>query len=87
MLPVEMVYKKRRITIFVLEMRRLLLNITLIEFLRQNFEINIPGLNPLPTDEHGVDVKKIFAIIREVLKNKKRLGCRRRMYLGRFLVQ
>lgn len=64
-----MVYKKGDYYIRTRD-EEITLNITLIEFLRQNFEINIPGLNPLPTDEHGVDVKKIFAIIREVLKNK-----------------
>ncbi len=40
------------------------LNITLMEFLKQNYGIEIPGLNPLPADEHGLDLKKIFAEIR-----------------------
>ena len=52
MLPVEMVYKKGDYYIRTRD-EEITLNITLIEFLRQNFEINIPGLNPLPTDEHG----------------------------------
>lgn len=40
------------------------LNITLLEFLKQNFDIVINGLDPIPVDEHGVDMNKIFAIIR-----------------------
>ena len=40
------------------------INITLLEFLKQNYEIQITGLNPLPTDEHGLDLPKIFAIMR-----------------------
>lgn len=40
------------------------INITLLEFLKQNFDIEITGLNPIPTDEHGLDMNKIFAIIR-----------------------
>lgn len=83
MLPVEMVYKKGDYYIRTRD-EEITLNITLIEFLRQNFEINIPGLNPLPTDEHGVDVKKIFAIIREVLKNKKRWDVEEECILGVF---
>ena len=30
-------------------------NITLLEYLRQDHNINISGLDPLPEDEHGVD--------------------------------
>ena len=40
------------------------MNITLLEFLKQNFDVQIAGLNPLPTDEHGLDIPKIFTIIR-----------------------
>ena len=37
-----------------------------------------------PKDDHGVDVKKIFAIIREVLKNKKRWDVEEECILGVF---
>ena len=83
MLPVEMVYKKGDYFIRTRD-EDIALNITLTEFLRQNFDINIPGLNPLPKDEHGVDVKKIFAIIREVLKNQKRWDVEEECILGVF---
>lgn len=45
------------------------LNITLLEFLKQNFDTRINGLNPLPMDEHGLDLPKIFAIIRTAVMN------------------
>ena len=83
MLPVEIVYKKGDYYIRTRD-EEIALNITLTEFLRQNFDITIPGLNPLPKDDHGVDVKKIFAIIREVLKNKKRWDVEEECILGVF---
>ncbi|MGN1349449.1 MAG: DUF4011 domain-containing protein [Anaerovoracaceae bacterium] len=46
------------------------LNITLLEFLKKNFEIEISGLHPLPKDDHGVDLPKIFAMIRYAVLNQ-----------------
>ncbi len=43
-------------------------NVTLLEKLRQEKGLAISGLNPLPTDEHGLDVEKIFAIVRAAVK-------------------
>lgn len=43
------------------------INITLLEFLKQNYEITIPGINPPPQDEHGLDMPKIFALIRKAV--------------------
>lgn len=83
MLPVEMVYKKGNYYIRTRD-EEIVLNITLIEFLRQNFDIKIPGLDPLPTDEHGVDVSLIFTLIREALKNKKRWDVEEEAILGIF---
>ena len=45
------------------------INITLLEFLKQNFDIQIYGLNPPPADDHGLDIPKIFAIIRRAVMN------------------
>ena len=45
------------------------INITLLEFLKQQFDIQIYGLNPPPMDEHGLDMPKIFAIIRHAVMN------------------
>ncbi|WP_395022034.1 DUF4011 domain-containing protein, partial [Robinsoniella sp. RHS] len=45
------------------------INITLLEFLKQSFDTQIYGLNPPPMDEHGLDLPKIFAIIRHAVMN------------------
>lgn len=45
------------------------INITLLEFLKQSYDTQIHGLNPPPMDEHGLDLPKIFAIIRHAVMN------------------
>ncbi len=40
-------------------------NITLIEFLKQTFNIKIESLNPAPLDEHGLDMKLILSTFKE----------------------
>lgn len=45
------------------------INITLLEFLKQNYDMQIFGLNPPPIDEHGLDLPKIFAILRHAVMN------------------
>lgn len=45
------------------------INITLLAFLQQNYEIRISGLNPPPQDEHGLDLAKIFGRIREEVES------------------
>lgn len=45
------------------------INITLLEFLKQSFDLTVHGLNPPPMDEHGLDISKIFAIIRHAVMN------------------
>ena len=45
------------------------INITLLEFLKQNFDLKIHGLTPPPTDEHGLNLPKIFAILRHAVMN------------------
>ena len=39
------------------------INITLLEFLKQNFDLVINGLSPVPVDEHGLDIDKILSLI------------------------
>jgi hypothetical protein len=45
-----------------------MLNATLVEFLRAEFGISVSGLDPLPEDDSGVDVAKVFATFREAVK-------------------
>jgi very-short-patch-repair endonuclease len=40
-------------------------NLTLLQMLRQDFDIEIPGLEAeLPTDEHGVNVRRVWDMVR-----------------------
>ena len=47
------------------------LNHTLAEMLNREFKLNVPLGEELPKDEHGVDVKNILQIFREVIKDMK----------------
>lgn len=47
------------------------INITLLEMLRDRFHIQINNLDPLPTDDSGVDLLKIFTIIRTAILDQK----------------
>ena len=68
LVPVDIVRKSANAG-FALQMRDedSQINITLLEFLKQNFDIRIPNLNPPPTDDHGLNLPKIFAIFRTAL--------------------
>ena len=83
LLPVEMVYKRGKYCVRTRD-EEILLNVTLIEFLRQNYDISIGGLDPLPRDESGVDVSLIFATIRDALKEQKRWDVEEECLLGIF---
>lgn len=61
-----------------------IINTTLIELLKQQFKINLGVLDPLPTDDHGVDVKRILATVREGVKNMHRWNVMEESLLGLF---
>lgn len=42
-------------------------NTTLLEMLAQNYHMQIGGLDPLPADEHGINIKSVFAIVRSAV--------------------
>lgn len=60
-------------------------NLTLLELLRQDFELTIPGLDSgLPTDESGVDVEMIFNIVRRAVKDIAGFEVTSEMVVGTF---
>lgn len=83
LLPVEMVYKKGNYYIRTRD-EGITLNITLKEFLAQNYDIKIKGLDVLPKDDSGVDVPLVFAAIRDALKEKKGWDVEEECLLGTF---
>lgn len=60
------------------------LNITLLEFLRQNFSLSIGGLNPLPEDENGVDIPLVLNSIRKAIMSQKGWDVIETSFLGNF---
>jgi superfamily I DNA and/or RNA helicase len=71
---------------FVLKSREeeTMINITLIEFLRQEFELNLQSLEQLPFDEKGVDVAKVFGILRRGVMSLKGWDVLEQIVLGNF---
>lgn len=61
-----------------------MLNITLLEMLRQYFGIQIGGLDPLPRDESGVDVSRIFNTIRRAIMTQKGWDVEEQAIIGNF---
>lgn len=61
-----------------------IINHTLLEMLRQTFEIEIPSLDPIPKDDNGVDVKKILAIFRKAIMQMHRWDIEERAGIGNF---
>ena len=59
-------------------------NVTLLEKLSQDFEITITGLDPLPTDEHGIDIRHVLTIIRKAIMSQARWDILESAYLGIF---
>ena len=61
-----------------------ILNVTLIEFLRQQFKLLVPTFDPLPKDESGVDVPLIFNAIRKTIAQHQRWEVLDESVLGLF---
>src|SRR5690554_3334258 len=61
-----------------------LMNITLLEMLKQDFDISIGGLAELPRDESGVDVTKIFNLVRRGIMAQSRWDVEEHAFLGIF---
>ena len=85
LLPVEII-RKSAASGYIIRSRdeETMLNITLLELLRQAFDLTIGGLNPLPTDESGVDVSLIFNTIRHKIMEQKGWDVIEQAILGNF---
>lgn len=84
-MPIEIVRKNSRLGLVVRRREEeTQFNITLLEVLRQDFGIELHGLDPLPTDNSGVDLRTIYTLVRKVIKDKSRWDVEERAYLGLF---
>ena len=60
------------------------MNITMLEKLKQDFGIVINGLDPLPMDEHGIDTRRVFTVLRKAVMNQNKWDVLESAYLGIF---
>ena len=60
------------------------INITLLEFLKRNYGIEIANLDPLPLDAHGVDIDLILNRIKMAIQDKPFWELNNCAYLGHF---
>lgn len=61
-----------------------MVNITLLEFLRQEFGLVIGGLEPLPEDDAGIDVSLVLQRVRHAVKHVDRWDVAEAAYIGIF---
>ena len=85
LIPIEMV-RKSAAEGYVIRLRddETQLNITLLEKLRQDFTIEIRGLDPLPQDSKGVDTRRVFATFRSAIMEQSRWDVLESACLGIF---
>lgn len=85
LIPVDLIRKSVKVG-YIIRGREedAVLNVTLIEKLRQDFQISISGLDPLPQDDSGVDVKAVFNIMRQAVMNQPRWDVEEQFFLGTF---
>lgn len=85
LMPVEIIRKSSQKG-YVIRTREeeTMMNITLLEMLRQDFSIDIGGLENLPKDESGVDLKMVFNIIRQSIMTKPKWDVEEQIFLGTF---
>ncbi len=85
LLPIEII-RKSAVRGYVIRSREEspMLNITLLEMLRQYFGIQIGGLDPLPRDGSGVDVSLILNTVRRAVMTQKGWDVENQAIIGNF---
>ena len=59
-------------------------NITMLEYIRQTFGIDIKGLDPVPEDENGVDLQLILNTVRQNIMSQPRWDIVDYAFIGQF---
>ncbi len=85
LVPVELI-RKSIIDGYTLRLRddEPIINFTLLEKLENDFGIKIPGIDPLPEDDSGVDVGKVWYLFRKQIKTKVDWNVLEEVWLGHF---
>lgn len=84
LLPVDIVRKSGNKYVIRKRDEDIILNITLVELLKQEYKIYLDELKVLPKDESGVDVPKIFEVIRTAVSAHKNWTIVEESLLGLF---
>ena len=84
LMPVNILRKSGNNYIIRTREEDIIINITLLELLRQQFKVNLNIINPLPKDEHGVDVKMILSAVRQSISEMPRWDVKEESLLGLF---
>tara|TARA_R100000027_G_scaffold61323_1_gene52621 strand:+ start:6664 stop:12570 length:5907 start_codon:yes stop_codon:yes gene_type:complete len=61
-----------------------LVNVTLLELLKRDYHLEVPGVNPLPEDESGVDVDRVFRLFQQAVRDLAGWEVRREVWLAQF---
>ncbi len=84
LMPVELVRRSGNNYVVRRRDEEMTINTTLVEMLRQQYQIDLKGLQPLPEDESGVDVRAILATVRAQLACQPRWDVVEEAMLGLF---
>ncbi|TVR36937.1 MAG: DUF3320 domain-containing protein [Cryomorphaceae bacterium] len=63
------------------------MNMTLLQKLKRDFDLDFPGLDPLPEDESGIDVPRVFSTFRHVIRDYRGWEVKEEVWLGEFSFQ
>ena len=73
LIPIEMV-RKSAAQGYVIRLRddEPQMNITLLEKIKQDHGVAVNGVDPLPADEHGIDIRRVLTIVRKAVMEQPR---------------
>lgn len=85
LLPIEII-RKSALKGYVIRLREEdpQINITLLEMLKQDFGISVGGLDPLPQDEHGIDMRGVLTVLRKAVMDQHGWDVLESAFLGIF---
>ena len=61
-----------------------MVNVTLLELLKRDYQLEVPGVNPPPEGESGVDVDKIFRLFQHAVRDLSGWEVHREVWLAQF---
>ena len=84
LVPVNIVPLKKGAFVMRKRDEEVILNMTLMELLKQQFSVKVEGVSPLPQDAHGVDVDLVLHIFRHAISEHPGWTVREDSVLGIF---